>query len=84
LQDLALDQSAVYGLSQGKLAADRVKQPTQRRGRAKTNRMAISTELLAAELTDVVLITGGHFGGFNIAGVGIVRLNSAFARFVME
>ena len=50
---------------------------------AKTNRIAILTEFLAAELTDIVLTTSGHFGGFGIADVGIVRPNNAFAMLAM-
>ena len=50
---------------------------------AETSRIAILTEFLAAELTDVVLTAGGHFGRFGVADVGIVRLNNAFAVFAM-
>ena len=50
---------------------------------AKTNRIAILPEFLAAELTDIVLATGRHFGGFGISDVGVVRPNNAFATFAM-
>ena len=49
----------------------------------KANRIAILPEFLAAELTDIVLTTSGHFGGFGIADVRIVRPNNAFAVLTM-
>ena len=51
--------------------------------RAETNRIAILSEFLAAELADIVLTTSGHFGGFGIADVRIVRPNNAFAMLAM-
>jgi hypothetical protein len=41
------------------------------------------TEFLTAELTDIVLTASGHFGGFGVADVGIVRPNNAFATFAV-
>ena len=50
---------------------------------AKTNRIATLPEFLVAKLPDIVLTTSGHFGGFGVADVGIVRPNNAFAMLSM-